>query len=1298
MTRLLRTSLFLVVVSSNQVALLAAAGSSPARAAEPSPRGIEFFEKKVRPILVEHCHSCHSVKAKKKRGGLRIDSRADLLKGGDTGPALVPGHPEQSRLIVAVSYKDVDLQMPPRKRLSAAAIADLTAWVKMGAPWPDSATPRAGGGAEKVFDLYKRRQAHWSWRPIRAATPPAVRDTAWPLRPLDRFILARLEGHGLRPAARADRLALIRRLSFDLVGLPPTPEAMGAFERDNRPDAVERLVDRLLASPRFGERWGRHWLDLVRYAETKGHEFDYPIPNAHHYRDYVLRALNADLPYDRLVREHIAGDLLPRPRLHPGAGFNESILGTGFWFLGEELHSPVDVRADQADRFDNRIDVFGKAFLGLTIACARCHDHKFDAISTRDYYSLFGFLASSNYRQVRFDSLEHNRQVARDLGQLRERTRPAVAKALAGCLRPGVEQTADYRLAAREALLARPETAGAEVVFEDFESGTYASWKVTGTAFGKGPQTLATIAPYQGRINAVGKYFVNSHNIRAGGKVRAGDGHTGKMTSKSFTIRHDYITLLVGGGAHIGKTCVNLVVADKVILSATGRNSNLMFPVCWDVRRWRGQAAHLEIIDDHRGAWGNIGVDHIVFTDRAEASSLPTDAGRVEAIARAHKLDAARLGRWVACLRKAARDSNDPLHAWAVLARDGKPDGVEKRLVALSESARRREAEATARLKGAQVIVDYTGSGPAAWLPDDVTFGPGPVRPGQLQLPDEPGGAFRLAERGAARFDPFWKDLKLAPGTENEPGAVGQMVRSGRTIRTPAFKLTSGKLYYLVRGGGLVYAAVSDHLMIAGPLHARLVQPLPASEGFRWVAHDLSVYRGLPVHVEFTANPRAEFAVALVVQAERAPGPVAGPIAPLLKRLEGARSLDSLAKGYRRLLLDTLVSLETGTIETRHSDRARLANWMLEQGELFGLGAPETAGKLEQATRPYLEGQAKLAARVRRSSRLAPAMQDGNAFDEHVFVRGSHKTPGPVAPRRFLEALAGPAPLKAGSGSGRLELAEQLTDPDRNPFLARVLVNRVWHHLFGRGLVVSVDDMGIMGQPPTHPELLDYLADRFVRDGWSIKKLIREMVLSASYRMSSVRGGPGDRTDPENLLLHRMRMRRLEGEAIRDAMLAVSGRLDRRMFGPSVPVYLTDFQQGRGRPASGPLDGAGRRSVYLAVRRNFLSSLLLAFDTPAPFSTVGRRTVSNVPAQSLILMNDPFIHQQAGLWARRVLARPGSMDERLTEMYRSAFGRSPSGDERKACREFLAGAPTSVEAWSDLAHALFNVKEFIFLP
>ncbi len=380
-----------------------------------APEALEFFEKKVRPVLVENCFECHSATAKRVKGGFRLDSRAGMLAGGDLGPALMPGQPEKSRLIEAISHKNVKLKMPQKYKLPDAVIADLTAWVTMGAPWPDEKLVKKN--AVSTFDLAKRKAEHWCWQPIHVPEVPKVQDVTWGTSDIDRFLLAKLEAKGLKPARDAEPRTLIRRLYFDLIGLPPARADVEEFVKAwdtagaKRGEAIEKVVDQLLDSPQFGERWARHWLDLVRYAESRGHEFDYTIPNAYHYRDYVIRALNSDVPYNQFVTEHLAGDLLTSPRMHKD-GFNESILGTAFWFLGEECHSPVDIRQDQADRFDNRIDVMTKTFLGLTVACARCHDHKFDAISTKDYYALFGVLESSNYRLARFDTITHNRKVA----------------------------------------------------------------------------------------------------------------------------------------------------------------------------------------------------------------------------------------------------------------------------------------------------------------------------------------------------------------------------------------------------------------------------------------------------------------------------------------------------------------------------------------------------------------------------------------------------------------------------------------------------------------------------------------------------------------------------------------------------------------------------------------------------------------------------------------------------------------------------------------------------------------------
>ncbi len=354
----------------------------PAAAADPDPKGVEFFESKVRPVLVEQCYQCHSAdaeKAKKLRGGLRLDTADAMRQGGDSGAAVVPGRPADSPLVKAL--KGIDLErMPPKKQLPDAVIADFEKWVAMGAPDPRSEMKSPA----TTIDLEAGRR-HWAFQPPKNAEPPKVRDASWPRSDLDRFVLARLEEKGLAPNRPADKRTLVRRVYFDLIGLPPTPEEVEAFVRDSSPDAYPKLIDKLLASPAYGERWARHWLDVARYAEDQAHTFAVkPKTNAWRYRDWVIQALNADMPYDRFVKLQLAGDLLPESEGDPFT----RLAGLGLLGLGAEYYkgSPTAL----ADELDDKVDTVTRGILGLTVACARCHDHKYDPIPQRDYYSLAG--------------------------------------------------------------------------------------------------------------------------------------------------------------------------------------------------------------------------------------------------------------------------------------------------------------------------------------------------------------------------------------------------------------------------------------------------------------------------------------------------------------------------------------------------------------------------------------------------------------------------------------------------------------------------------------------------------------------------------------------------------------------------------------------------------------------------------------------------------------------------------------------------------------------------------------------
>ncbi len=1091
--------------------------------------GDEFFETKIRPVLVENCYECHSATAKKIKGGLRLDGLTELLAGGDSGPAIVPSKPESSLLVAAMAHRDKELAMPPKKpRLADAIIADFERWIREGAVWPAVESTSAKSTAE-VFNLEERkRNQAWLWEAPRRQKFPVVKDARWPLAPEDRFVLQKLEQASLKPAPRADDRTWLRRVHFVITGLPPSREEIQAFLIDTKSGARERVVDRLLASSHFGERWARHWMDLMRYAESRGHESDFIIANAWHYRDYLIRAFNEDVPYNQFLLEALAGDLLPEPRLRPGTDINESVLGTGWAFLGEEVHSPVDIRQDECERIDNKVDVFSKTFLGLTLACARCHDHKFDPIRAQDYYAMSGFFLGSSFRQVRFEAMENNRQMAAELAALRARFVPKLAKAVAESHERGIEQTGDY---------------------------------------------------------------------------------------------------LLGAQAALHPTASNLIPSS---------------------------------------------------------------------------LEPTRLELWVAQLRAAETNKTHPLHFFARSSRR------EQASTSLPET-RNPTAESYNLPADSRVIADFTQPGRQPWKVDGEAFGSRPLAAGEIVLGNNTTNPVaRVMAYGAARRDLFWSRLKAAPGNEDDSGTLSATTRAGQMLRTPTVTLGVGKLHYLIRGRTRVYAAVDSHLMIAGPLHGRLVEKFDsgATDAPRWVTHDLSAYAGHRTHIEFGPEGDSELEVLMVVEATEQPQwqPMAGSSAwgaPAHSAKDHAREFQRAVAAANRQLARAAIANSP-----QANQQAPLANWLVQNPQLFQDGPDPVTLRLANE---FHAAQSNLASRVHWESRTAIAFFDGTGVDEAILVRGKPFKPGGVAPRSLPAAFASARPITTTGSSGRYELARQLVDPS-NPLVARTIVNRVWHHVFGRGIVATVDNFGALGDRPTHPELLDHLAWQFVHaDDWSLKRLIKRLVLTQTFAMSSRAAEvKAQELDPSNALLHRMPVRRLEGEVIRDALLAVSGRLNPAVYGSPVPVHLTEFIVGRGRPdQSGPLDGNGRRSVYTAVRRNFLPTTMLTFDAPTPFSTVGRRNVTNVPAQSLALMNDALFHQQARVWAERLGSEmpTDDADTRVRWLFESAYGRLPTESEAGACLESLtefrqlhqAADKREVEAWSHLCHALLNANEFIYV-
>jgi hypothetical protein len=748
-----------------------------------TPAESDFFEKHIRPIFATRCSECHSHSAGKTKGGLSLDHRAGWQTGGDSGPALIPGELDLSILIKAVRYRDTDLQMPPKAKLADQEIRNLEEWVRMGAP-----DPREGNFGQPVspgIDLQEGRE-FWSFQPISQPTPPQTKDTTWPENEIDQFILANLEAQGLKPAPSTDRLTLLRRTYFNLIGLPPTPNQIAAFLENESPNAFAYLVDTLLESPHFGERWGRHWLDVARFAESSGGGRSLMFKHAWRFRDYVIESFNADKPFDQFIQEQIAGDLIAKLQQADDARHNELVTATGFLALGPTNYELQDKDLLTMEVVDEQVDTMGRAFLGMTLGCARCHDHKFDPIPTEDYYALAGIFTSTK------------------------------------SLTPG---------------------------------------NVSG--------------------------FV-SHAYRGTPEAKQWKAHQDKIKA----------------------------------------------------------------------------------------------------------------------INKRLKSVKDPKAKKA----------LEKHLAAL-----------------------------------------------QKQAPAEP----------------------LAMG-------------------------------------------VQDH----------------------------------------------------------------------------------------------------------------------------------TADKTK---------------------------------DGHVHLRGAIRSLGKQVPRGFITVAMRPNQSPAAhpkpAESGRQELADWIANSN-NPLTARVYVNRVWHHLIGAGLVRTVDNFGKTGEAPSHPELLDYLATNFVANGWSTKKLIRTIISSSVYAMSSSHTNPQALTvDSENRSLWRGHQRRLEAECIRDAMLVASQQLDTKRGGLTIrkfSAYDNGYHFGL----------IQRRSVYVPVFRNSLLEILETFDFANPNIVQGRRSITTLPTQSLFMLNNPFVMDQAQATAKRLLvAHPSNPKQRIRQAYLAILSREPTAVESHLAYEHLA-TPEDLDGLTTLVHNLFACLDF----
>jgi hypothetical protein len=1049
---------------------------------------VEFFETRIRPVLVEHCYECHSAQSKGLKAGLFVDSADGLRVGGDSGPAIEPGDSQSSLLMQALRYESTE--MPPQGKLPDSVIADFAKWIDSGA-----IDPRSGGApVEKQSIQVDAFRDFWSYVPPRKPALPEVSRPSWPARPIDHFVLAEMDRHGLAPVAPADKRALIRRATFDLTGLPPTPDEVESFVEDNSPEAFERVVDRLLRSPAYGERWGRYWLDVARYAEDQAHTFAVkPNTSGFRYRDWVISAFNSDMPYDLFVKRQIAADLLPTDDEQP----SPHLAALGYFGLGAQYYKNTDAAKAAADELDDRIDTLTRGFLGLTVSCARCHDHKFDPIPQADYYSLAGIFQSSrlhnaplvpqnevdayqeSQKEIKSFETEINDMITAEGSQLRESAR---------------DQIADYMMA---------------------------TWKLSQAQKTKSGLNHQKLAEQSG------------------------------LNAKTLKRWSDFL----GGNE--------------------GRKWNSL--TAWYAATKQGSQPD----DSHQGDTG---------PDDSEPAMPPAAVAQ-----------AAQAFQRFTSLMLLQRDGKLSADQQQELARSVDPGSVY------------RSPLVTKKHPQVSIDVDISGAKQLFLVVTDGGNGNGCDHADWAQpvLVMQSGQTMNLV-------DMKWRETKTSYGNVNINRNVG-----GQPIRIAGMKFdvglgthaTSMIAYDLPEG-------VSRFVAIAGLDNSGTDQ-----------GGDCGASASVQFHV-YTETPRD-------IEVDQP---------DLLDKIFGAKGL---------------FEVEPAEIEKQLS--------------------PQKAEQLAQQR-----------AKLQKMKEAAPAMYpiahtiaEAKPADMKVFIRGNPANQGEVAPRRFLQILSGDEPKPYTQGSGRLELAESIASAD-NPLTARVMVNRIWQHHFGQAIVATADNFGSLGDKPTHPELLDYLTVLFLESGWSVKTMHREIMLSSTYQLSSQPDETNLGIDADNRYLWRMNRRRLEVEAWRDAMLAVSGKLDLQMQGPS--VNLAD-------------DNNSRRTVYAMISRHELNNMLRLFDFPDANITASSRSETTVPQQQLFVLNSPFVIQQAKAFARRIEQEAGpDTQAQVRHAFAVAYGRPVTDAELALAVRYLEPPAQSPQANGNslsrlerYAQVLLGSNEFMYL-
>lgn len=1182
--------------------------SGSAFAAEPDPAGIEFFEAKIRPVLVAHCQECHSSTTKSLKGGLQLDHRDGLRQGGDSGPAIVSDKPDSSMLLKALKYDG--LEMPPKGKLPANVIADFEHWIKLGAPDPRE---RPAVAASTKLDFAAASKL-WSFQTPKASPLPAVKQADWAQRDLDRFVLARLEQQGLKPSEPADRRTLLRRATFDLIGLPPTAEEVDAFVNDPSPQAFATVVNRLLESSHYGERWGRHWLDVARYGEDQAHTFKARnYPQGYRYRDWVVSALNRDMPYDRFVAEQIAGDLIGN------SSDPERLAALGLFALGPVYYQDNGEQAKAlADEWDDRIDTLTRGVLGLTVSCARCHDHKFDPISMADYYGLAGIFASSEYQERPIVSQEvldrknaadsamkgHQLQLDRFLDEEARKVRATL-----------VTDIPQYMTAAWIALNQLKDKPKDKKIFANVAKEQKVSelllkrWVDYLTA----TSDAQTSRPYLSNwYEWIGKQDAKQ-DLSANADARA---TVQQMALEFQTLVQSKLPMREQLFAEFGENVAFVKAADRaVVVPGVIPLGNLFDdPV--------GVSLHSAVSTDKFGAAAsdkNLGVDRVV-----------QGWGKQTQIASDVHFEFTQLG------------SDGSSHGAVINDGWDASGGIQTLGKSFPANAKRTE-QGIGMHANALITFDLDKLRQAGLLPADQRF---VFRADRAGLNDDTFGSGApsahlavIVSRPHRKKDVY--DGIIAGYVNGQPVKIGE----------------NDRVYY--------FAGEIPEPLKANGRFASFEVPIPADARYLTL---VSTGAGNGA-AENTIN--SDHTVFSGARLEQDPLPAATTVADKPAEVTGSEADRSQARLDAQILSELL------------SDQGLLAL----PGNEVDKRLPEPAAKQLVELRTEQDRRKKEFDSIQVA--MAHSLMDTSGKDLKIYLQGNPAKQGEAAPRSLPVVLTGGTRKPMGSnGSGRADLAEAISSRD-NPLTARVIVNRIWRGHFGVGLVRTPSNFGQLGDRPTHPDLLDTLAVKFMDSGWSMKGLHREIMLSATYQQSSAYRADGGEVDPENQLLWRMNRRRLEVEPWRDSMLAVTGELDRAVGGP--PIDL----------ASG---GNKRRTVYGFISRHQLNDLLRLFDFPDPNITSDRRSVTTVPLQQLFVLNSDFMTQRAKALSNRLNTNRDASDAaKIQQAFISLYSRLPTSDELNLGLDFLSSATPSgtggnaLSAWEQYALALLGTNEFSFV-